>query len=41
MQSDEVVKGYGLDAQQHALVLVLEDSGGQSLRQLYRGQALP
>ena len=41
IESDEVVKGYGLDAQQHALLLVLEDIGGQSLRQLYRGQALP
>ena len=40
IKSDWVIKGYNLDAQQHALILVLEDVGGQSLRQLYRGQAL-
>ncbi|MBE9070100.1 AAA family ATPase, partial [Leptolyngbya cf. ectocarpi LEGE 11479] len=41
IESDWVIKGYGLNAQRHELVLVLEDIGGQSLRQLYREQALP
>ncbi|MEM7066072.1 MAG: adenylate/guanylate cyclase domain-containing protein [Cyanobacteria bacterium P01_B01_bin.77] len=41
IQSDWVIKGYGLNAQRHELILVLEDVEGQSLRQLYREQALP
>ncbi len=41
IESNQVIKGYDLNTQQHALILVLEDIGGQSLRQLYRGQALP
>ena len=41
IQSDWVIKGYSLNAEQHALILVLEDIGGQSLRQLYQEQALP
>lgn len=41
IESDWVIRGYSLDTQQHSLILVLEDIGGQSLRDLYREQALP
>lgn len=40
IKRDWVIKGYELEAQQHELVLVLEDIGGQSLRHLYREQSL-
>lgn len=40
IDSHWVIKSYVLTAEQHALAMVLEDIGGQSLRQQYGGQAL-
>ncbi|NEQ52513.1 MAG: AAA family ATPase [Leptolyngbya sp. SIO3F4] len=41
INSDWVIKSYELKAQRHNLILVLEDTGGQSLRHLYQDQVLP